>query len=227
MDAVFQLISTNMNLPRGWGFPDTVSVIESPESKLLFKSLVPYEDSESRAQLVRWYYGLIRSFPSIALGMGTGDEEYVPGMAWKPSLEIVSSEIHITADPVSGMVQMKWTPDGNEQSLEGRIFDDGGLKLELGATTYELPTASAVDGSIAITWPEFLSTRAGLTAMPTVSTPIRFRPSFFSVTGFLARVEPAISKVGTGTLKRFWYHAGPEEKLALSWAILQNLRYGR
>ena len=233
MDPVFTLLATNTPLPRdGWGFPQKPpAVVESAAAESLRKALLPYEDEEGCAQMIRWYYGIIRAFPEVAMGIGRGAEEYDPGLAWKPPIEIYSDTVGITADPRSGILEMGWEPDGSFPALSGQLqYAGGALTLVMGDTDFTLRHKD-LGHAIEVSWP-FQGIRAGLTAYPGEFpgdyAPICFRPTRFDASLIATRVEAVVSPAALRSVgaESFWPSAGPEERLALAWAVLQNLRYG-
>lgn len=230
MDHLFRTLAANLDLPAGWGFPATVvRQIETPMTSRLARALIPFDDQDGRAQLVRWYYGIIQAFPDISLGMGAGMNEYDPGLAWKPPLEI-HGPVGITADPGSGMLTMDWVPDGSTGSMTGKIVTSGSPTLTLGNLTAPLgpiyKPLDSVDAHV-LAWPSFMNIQAALSGDPDgAELTVVFRPTRFDAAGILETVSPLVSSgalVATG-LTGLWHDAVPEEKLAIAWAIVQHFR---
>jgi len=230
-DPIFDTVSSYLRLPSGWGFPASPSdlPIESQTAKFLRQALIPASDDEGLAQLVRWHYSVIRSRPAIALGIGQGNAVYDPGLAWKPPVAIGTGEIQITADPASGLMRLGWKPGASDISLSGEIRVDGtDLYLNLGGVNYPLIHTTAYAGGIAIVWPEFLDLQLGFTALPTASFPIVFRPSGFDAPSFVNVITPLItsSMLAFTDVAYEWATGDSYDKLALAWAILQDIRHG-
>ena len=229
MDTLFALIAAYNKLPEGWGFPDTPveSLPAEPEQAgKLRQALFPFNGDEGRAQMARWYYGLVRSYPAVALGISDDYEAYDPGLAWKSPIEIGSSEVRLTVDPASGILEMLWRPSGGD--LTGNVVVDGAsLSLEINGETYPLSYTESDSGDYAIRWPEFLETRAAFTGLPTVSFPITFRPISYDVKTLAESVEGVVGNSGALSIDATeeWVYGTPEERLALTWAIMQNLRH--
>lgn len=226
MDPVFHLLAGYQNLPEGWGFPPIPQLPpEPPKAAALREALFPISGDEGRAQLVRWYYGIIRAYPQIALGIGLGNEVYDPGMAWKPMIELATSEVYLTPSPATGTLSMGWSPATGE--LVGTIVVDGpDLSLNLNGETYALPYTVAPNGVCDVSWPEELKTVAAFTSVPTTGFTIVFRPQAFNAQALVDRVAPLIKApdlIDVG-LTDEWSFSSPEAKLAIAWAVVQNSR---
>lgn len=179
--------------------------------------------------MIRWYYGVIRAYPAVAMGIGEDDETYDPGLAWKPPISVLTNEVELTSDPRTGVLEMLWAPGDEVASLVGVVNVSGpALSLDLGGKTYSLPYEETESGTCSVTWPEFLKTQAAFNDVPTASFPIIFRPHRFDAQKLLSKASPLIkspdlTEAGIG---EEWTHQTPEQRLALVWAVMQNLRHG-
>lgn len=234
MDALFSILSANRKLPEGWGFPSLGH--EEPEPPVcseLTKKLIPFEDEEGVAQAVRWYYGLILSYPDLAMGISLSPLDYVPDIAWKPPIEVSNSSVHLTASPKTGLLKLGWTPGPEDRHLIGEIVPESlGLKMTLGSKSFDLGTPSSNNlgrDIYTLNWPSFLRLEAAFKGDPSGKTfKIVFRPTSFDADSFSESVSKTVGEswlIESGLIKR-WQFADPEEKLAIAWVCVQNLRHG-
>lgn len=222
LNSVITLLAGGQSTPEGWGFPPTAAT-QFPQSKLR-QQLMFLQDEDGRAQLIRWYHGLIRSYPPVWRTLASEHEGYQPSMMYRPC--IYSHGFNFCRDPRTGAMLLNWCPGPEITSLTGVLDFTDRPVLSLAGKNYVLQSAVDPDtGRTAVVWPAFLGLQAGVISPPSESHSVVFRPQRFDATALCQRLLDNLvpDLESSGLLPAFLSLPRPEDKLAVAWLAVSTI----
>ncbi len=223
--TLFQEITAGHRFIPGWGFPPFGVVgPENPAAEAMREALLPFADNESLAQLIRWYWGVVRSRPAVAAGFGAAGS-YDVAVAWRPSIEVLGEEFALTPADATGLLQLGWRPKFDSGGLVARLenITPESCDLVFPLVEFRLQLSEGSRG-YDVTWPPEMEVQCSFSRLPTRPAVIVFRPHGFDAKAIIARVEEVTGQFGYAGLERYWATADDPAKIGLSFAILRNYR---
>lgn len=232
-NTIFNLIAGELILPSGWGFPRTLGeggaiVEESEEAVGARARLFPFVNSDENAQLVRFYFGCVRSFPWIYRSFASDGEDYEPGKIFLSPLE--AGDFKVAMRPGVGWSLQSFSYAGQVPALTGRLdyVSATSMALTLGSSSYTVNLGvSDTEGVYTADWPEELGFLGGIEFNEGVTytvgwgTWVTLRPRHFDPTWLLRGVfdDQKFLRIllNQGLLDSFQEALTGEEKLAIVW----------
>lgn len=220
---VFNLLSRGMVSPMGWGFPPTTEYIGALSP--LRKVLMFLEDDDGKAQLLRWYAGVIRSFNPVWRSISGESEGYMPSMFHKPCFQ--SNTLGLKRNTVTGSMSLGWVPGPEIKSLSAKLNADAPEVLHF--EDYQVPVQLQYDTEADLhnlLLPEKMKAQLAISGLE-LSTEhiIQFRPVAFNAAGIASEIEIlGLDYVDqAGLLDTFFALPRPEDKLAVAWLAISLL----
>ncbi len=234
--GAFATVARGLVLPSGWGFTPAVLAARQLPSLLpaaieMRSILLPSDESEMLAQLVRWHYAILRSRPHVWRSLAGKYESYEPCNTFKPSIEM--DVYKVCPDPANGYLNVGWRHAGETTGLEGSLVRSGphhatlllpGFEDEVQMLPYER------EDLWQIVWPEWMNTYAGV-VIPAGESVIglrigfRIRPVAFAQDLMIRQLMDTCSRhlQEAGLLDSFISAVNPLDKLAVAWLALAIL----
>ncbi len=220
---VFNLLSRGMISPYGWGFPPNVEF--SGDLSPLRGVLMFLEDNDGKAQLLRWYSGIIRSFNPVWRSISGESEGYIPSMFHKPCLE--SNTLEIKRNTISGALQLGWIPGPETRSLTAKLVTATPTSLDFGKTTVPLQLQYDEQADAHnLLLPDNFKAECSISGLDSAAEHlIHFRPPAFNSSSLVEYVtEVGLNDIDrAGLLDAFFSLPRPEDKLAVAWLAVSLL----
>lgn len=217
---LIHLLTGDRRLPAGWGFPPHTDRQMPPAP--LRNLLLFLDDDDGHAQLVRWYFSIIRAYTPAWKALVQQTEGYVPSMFWRAAVE--SPSLTFVRDPEIGALIGARTVGPDVRNLTGKILVGTGAVLELDGKSYPL-TYGPDDQVLRVQWPEILQLTAGLESMPEGEHLVHFRARRFDAAAIVSLVlEHGLPELERcGLLAPFLSVPQPVDKLAIAWMAVDRL----
>lgn len=213
-NLVFELLRGNASSPVGWGFPPA-----SPHLKQLspLRDLLMFiSDEDGQAQLIRWYFSMIRSFPGVWRQVAGDEEGYLPSMMFKPCLE--SPSLNFKRDTRSGAMFCGWVPGVETTSLTGTLSE---RQFVLGGVTYPVQVLESDEGELRnLVFPDKFQIQAAVSGLETeLEHSVIIRPRSFDAWSVARRVQDSGFQhlSDANLLSQFLALPRVEDKLAVAW----------
>ncbi len=223
-NQVFSLLSGGEVTPLGWGFPPQPY---APRPTCALRSLLMFlSDDDGKAQLMRYYHGVIRSSHWAWHHLVGREEGYPPSMFFKPCFE--SDTLELRRSTLSGAMVLGWYPGPEVTTLTGQLdLSVGSTTLTLGNRSIPVQLQQRDDMAVSeLLFPDEMSARLALTT-PTIpsSHSLILRPPGFNNKAIAAVLsEQGVTDLdNAGVLEMFLANPRIEEKIAIAWVAVSKL----